>query len=202
MGAIAAPWAGCSQRTTRRPSRASLAATAKAVFPPPRTTTVSSDIPLTSTGLGDDEAVPPGGDVVHRLPIAPAQGRNPLRRLRGAPVEGHRRPFSRRQVDGGGGVRGDDHPPLEPPSLNTANTPVALDAPIDGVQGRPGGGEPRRGTGAQDEVLVPRILGVDLDPGDHLVEPGPDRPVGVVVERVHGGVLESALPGPAVPALP
>src|SRR6185369_3082917 len=58
------------------------------------------------------------------------------------------------------------------------------------------------GEGADDDVLVAGAIGIDVDAGDVAVEPVGDGTEGVVVEGVHPWVLEPALLGPAVPALP
>ena len=62
--------------------------------------------------------------------------------------------------------------------------------------------ETAAGPRLDEDVLVARRGVVDLDARHHAIHPVADRAVGVVVERVHAGVLERAVGLLPVPALP
>ena len=51
-------------------------------------------------------------------------------------------------------------------------------------------------------MLVARRVRIDLDARHHAVQPLPDRPIGIVVERVHARVLKAPVRLDPVPALP
>src|SRR5690606_10940050 len=58
------------------------------------------------------------------------------------------------------------------------------------------------GLGLNMEALIARRSRVHLDPRHNAVQPLADGAIGVVVERVHTGILKAAIRLDAVPALP
>jgi len=84
----------------------------------------------------------------------------------------------------------------------TVAFPGRGDAAMDGIVIAPGKAEFVAGLRADDDVLVARRVHVPADAGDAVVEPFAAGSQRVVVERVHAGILEAFLRGPAVPAFP
>ena len=104
-----------------------------------------------------------------------------------------------RQPGAGGRVRRHGDLPVK---ATGAQPPGAGNLPVRRRQSRPSRGEAASGAGLQQDVLVPGPLRIDLQTGHHPVQPGADGAIGVMVERIHGGILGAALRRPAVPALP
>ena len=78
--------------------------------------------------------------------------------------------------------------------------PVAADFAVDGVVACFGISETACGSRLNTDAFEAGAIGIDA--GDGIEEPPPHRAEGVVVERVHTGVLEALFLGPAVPSLP
>ena len=102
----------------------------------------------------------------------------------------------------GGGRRGVGRHNNFPFETAIAEFPRTDDFAVDGVQLGARLFEFAAGLRREEDVLVARLRGIDLDAGDDLIQPAADRAVGVVVEGVHALVLEALFGRPTVPAFP
>src|SRR5579871_4978587 len=102
-------------------------------------------------------------------------------------------------VNGSRGVGGDGHFPGE---RSIVELPVAGDGATERVVGGFRPGQPATGLRMHNDVLVARLVGIEINARDRLVQPLAHGAEGIVVEGVHAGVLKALLLGPAVPSLP
>src|SRR5436305_14655982 len=103
-------------------------------------------------------------------------------------------------MDGRAGVRWNDNCPVE---AILPDLPGRTEFAVERFEGGAGFGQAAAfRLHAEDAVLVSGLRGIDVDARDGVVHPRADRSIGVMIERVHTGVLKAAIFRPAVPALP
>lgn len=104
-----------------------------------------------------------------------------------------------RKDEGGGGVRWDHR---FDPELTVFKNPRAGGLAIRRHQFSAGGGERAARRRLDKEMFVARPGRIRGKAGDAFMHPLADRPVGVMVERVHPGIAEALLVAVTIPTLP
>ena len=102
-------------------------------------------------------------------------------------------------IDGGGGIGGESDIQCE---RIGSGFPSGDDLAVDGIVFALGPRHPSAGTRLNDGVFITGVFRVGIDSGHVAVNPLADCAQGVMVERVHAGILEAPAFDPAVPSFP
>src|SRR5271157_668889 len=86
--------------------------------------------------------------------------------------------------------------------LSVFNLPAGNDQAIHAVQGSLRIGHSTAGMRLDEDVLVASLTLIDFDSSRDAVEPLANCPIGIVIEGIHRGTLESSIGLDSVPALP